>query len=141
MTKNSGFTLLEALLSLSVSSLVLVSLQFMLPSLHRFSQVDTGTTFKTAVRQIEDQKYLLKNVEPNKLELSSYESKKMTLEVKNSKLQLSGESTGQIILMHDVSTLVIEDRTNYLNLTITTNKSKKLSTILRLERKKQYETE
>lgn len=70
--------------------------------------------------------------------LISYEGKDMYLEVKNNKLQLSGSGAGQIILMQNVTNLAVDDRNNYLNLTITTNKGK-FSSILHLKKTVQNE--
>ncbi|WP_257229676.1 hypothetical protein [Leuconostoc sp. DB-1] len=62
----------------------------------------------------------------------------MYLEVKNNKLQISGSGAGQIILMENVTNLAVDDRNNYLNLTITTNKGK-FSSILHLKKTVQNE--
>lgn len=83
-------------------------------------------------------KYTITSATLTSVRLKSYEGKDMYLEVKNNKLQISGSGAGQIILMENVTNLAVDDRNNYLNLTITTNKGK-FSSILHLKKTVQNE--
>ncbi|MGO0154792.1 prepilin-type N-terminal cleavage/methylation domain-containing protein [Leuconostoc mesenteroides] len=136
--KNDGFTLLEALISLIIASLVLTSLQFVIPFLKQISDVPKETVLQTITHQLETQKYTITSTTLTSAKLKSYEGKNMYLEVKNNKLQISGSGAGQIILMQNVTELAVDDCSNYLNLTITTNKGK-CSSILHLEKTVQNE--
>ncbi|API71550.1 prepilin-type N-terminal cleavage/methylation domain-containing protein [Leuconostoc suionicum] len=136
--KNDGFTLVEALISLFIASLVLISLQFVVPLLKQISDAPKGTVLQTITHQLETQKYTITSATLTSARLKSYEGKDMYLEVKNDKLQLSGSSAGQIILMQNVTDLAVDNSNNYLNLTITTNKGK-FSSILHLKKTVQNE--
>lgn len=136
--KNDGFTLVEALISLFIASLVLTSLQFVVPLLKQISDAPRGTVLQTITHQLETQKYTMTSATLTSARLKSYEGKDMYLEVKNDKLQLSGSSAGQIILMQNVTDLAVDNSNNYLNLTITTNKGK-FSSILHLKKTVQNE--
>lgn len=136
--KNDGFTLVEALISLFIASLVLTSLQFVVPLLKQISDAPKGTVLQTITHQLETQKYTMTSATLTSARLKSYEGKDMYLEVKNDKLQLSGSSAGQIILMQNVTDLAVDNSNNYLNLTITTNKGK-FSSILHLKKTVQNE--
>lgn len=136
--KNEGFTLIEALISLFIASLVLTSLQFVIPLLKQISDAPKGTVLQTITHQLETQKYTITSATLTSARLKSYEGKDMYLEVKNDKLQLSGSSAGQIILMQNVTDLAVDNSNNYLNLTITTNKGK-FSSILHLKKTVQNE--
>ncbi|MBS1007530.1 prepilin-type N-terminal cleavage/methylation domain-containing protein [Leuconostoc suionicum] len=136
--KNDGFTLIEALISLFIASLVLTSLQFVIPLLKQISDAPKGTVLQTITHQLETQKYTITSATLTSARLKSYEGKDMYLEVKNDKLQLSGSSAGQIILMQNVTDLAVDNSNNYLNLTITTNKGK-FSSILHLKKTVQNE--
>ena len=136
--KNDGFTLVEALISLFIASLVLISLQFVVPLLKQISDAPNGTVLQTITHQLETQKYTITSATLTSARLKSYEGKDMYLEVKNDKLQLSGSSAGQIILMQNVTDLAVDNSNNYLNLTITTNKGK-FSSILHLKKTVQNE--
>ncbi|ABJ61582.1 competence protein ComGF [Leuconostoc mesenteroides subsp. dextranicum] len=136
--KNDGFTLLEALISLLIAALVLTSLQFVVPFLKQISDAPKATVLQTITHQLETQKYTITSATLTSARLKSYEGKDMYLEVKNNKLQISGSGAGQIILMQNVTNLAVDDRNNYLNLTITTNKGK-FSSILHLKKTVQNE--
>ncbi|MGB2509740.1 prepilin-type N-terminal cleavage/methylation domain-containing protein [Leuconostoc suionicum] len=136
--KNDGFTLIEALISLFIASLVLTTLQFVVPLLKQISDAPKGTVLQTITHQLETQKYTITSATLTSARLKSYEGKDMYLEVKNDKLQLSGSSAGQIILMQNVTDLAVDNSNNYLNLTITTNKGK-FSSILHLKKTVQNE--
>ncbi|MDC2815987.1 prepilin-type N-terminal cleavage/methylation domain-containing protein [Leuconostoc suionicum] len=136
--KNDGFTLIEALISLFIASLVLTTLQFVVPLLKQISDAPKGTVLQTITHQLETQKYTITSATLTSVRLKSYEGKDMYLEVKNDKLQLSGSSAGQIILMQNVTDLAVDNSNNYLNLTITTNKGK-FSSILHLKKTVQNE--
>lgn len=136
--KNDGFTLVEALISLFIASLVLTSLQFVVPLLKQISDAPKGTVLQTITHQLETQKYTITSATLTSARLKSYEGKDMYLEVKNDKLQLSGSSAGQIIVMQNVTDLAVDNSNNYLNLTITTNKGK-FSSILHLKKTVQNE--
>ncbi|MCT4382135.1 prepilin-type N-terminal cleavage/methylation domain-containing protein [Leuconostoc suionicum] len=136
--KNDGFTLIEALISLFIASLVLTTLQFVVPLLKQISDAPKGTVLQTITHQLETQKYTITSATLTSARLKSYEGKDMYLEVKNDKLQLSGSSAGQIILMQNVTDLAVDNGNNYLNLTITTNKGK-FSSILHLKKTVQNE--
>lgn len=136
--KNDGFTLIEALISLFIASLVLTTLQFVVPLLKQISDAPKGTVLQTITHQLETQKYTITSVTLTSARLKSYEGKDMYLEVKNDKLQLSGSGAGQIILMQNVADLKVDNSNNYLNLTITTNKGK-FSSILHLKKTVQNE--
>lgn len=136
--KNDGFTLIEALISLFIASLVLTTLQFVVPLLKQIYDAPKGTVLQTITHQLETQKYTITSATLTSARLKSYEGKDMYLEVKNDKLQLSGSSAGQIILMQNVTDLAVDNSNNYLNLTITTNKGK-FSSILHLKKTVQNE--
>ncbi|MDC2805769.1 prepilin-type N-terminal cleavage/methylation domain-containing protein [Leuconostoc suionicum] len=136
--KNDGFTLIEALITLFIASLVLTTLQFVVPLLKQISDAPKGTVLQTITHQLETQKYTITSATLTSARLKSYEGKDMYLEVKNDKLQLSGSSAGQIILMQNVTDLAVDNSNNYLNLTITTNKGK-FSSILHLKKTVQNE--
>ncbi|MCT4387237.1 prepilin-type N-terminal cleavage/methylation domain-containing protein [Leuconostoc pseudomesenteroides] len=118
MLANRAFTLLESLIALSLAALVMITIQFLIPHLNQVIQPDDRTTFQTALHQLEIQKYSVKDNNNHVINMMSADSKKMTLMLRNNKLQLSAAGSGQIILMENVDDLIIMASGSLFKLTI-----------------------
>lgn len=138
-SRHTAFTLLESLIALLVTSLILLTIQFSLPLLKTQVSFPLDVSFQTVIRQIETQKYTMITSDSHSVRLNNSEGKKMNLTVHKSKLQLSADGSGQIILLRDLKEFNVIDCQSYLKLEIVSEKEQKASGIMYLHRVAKHE--
>jgi len=137
LTRNkSAFTLLESLVTLAITACVLLTIEFCLPLLHTNSNTPPDIAFKGVIHQIEIQRYQFVNANEHQVALKSSEGKRMLLEVKNNKLQLSAVGAGQIILQQKVKSLTVKNCRGYFILKLLTHDDQTVDALLYLPKEK-----
>lgn len=108
LNRYKGFTLIEAMVTLLISILVLVTLQFAIGLCQHHMANDPEITWQTTLTQITAQNpgYQVVSHTHHSIELIKHH-KKFCLKVANRKLLLSCYDGGQIILMHDIDELTV----------------------------------
>ncbi|WEV54810.1 type II secretion system protein [Leuconostocaceae bacterium ESL0723] len=109
----AAFTLIEAVIALLVVGMALSLILLVWLQLKQSWQTNPQPTLQTALNQLQEQNYQLKNTQPSEVDLVNEKGKPAHLLVKNHKLRVASEGRGQVILMQGVVTMNVEAHPGY----------------------------